>query len=120
VEPCFLKEYSSFENSKDHFPFRIPSDALDTLKPFLSDKRAVNATEDDLLTLLRSSDAPLIKDLSESTQAQLTTEQMKMVGSFVLRFTPTEEVIRKGRYVYILMRFCARHITLLSVEIIVS
>ncbi|ORX46233.1 multisite-specific tRNA:(cytosine-C(5))-methyltransferase [Piromyces finnis] len=66
--------------------YRIVNEGLNTLSPYLSEKRIINATLEDLRVLLEE-DYPHINGFTENTKSALEGLDQ---GSFVLRFIPSE------------------------------
>ncbi|KAJ3211929.1 tRNA (cytosine(34)-C(5))-methyltransferase [Entophlyctis luteolus] len=72
---------------KDAFLYRVTSEGLATLASFLSSKRKVEVSHEDVKILLEK-EYPLVTEMSDQLQNAVAT---LAPGSFVLRYTPHED-----------------------------
>jgi len=70
--------------------YRIVNEGLSTISPYLSDKRVINVTLNDLKVLLEE-DYPHLNGFCEKTKGDLEALEQ---GSFVFRFVPSESDIK--------------------------
>ncbi|ORY43363.1 S-adenosyl-L-methionine-dependent methyltransferase [Rhizoclosmatium globosum] len=72
---------------KNSFQYRVSSEGIATVAPFMSDKRIVVAEKHDVKVLLEK-EYPVLKEMSESFQARVADFE---TGSFVVKYTPEND-----------------------------
>ncbi|KAJ3121048.1 tRNA (cytosine(34)-C(5))-methyltransferase [Nowakowskiella sp. JEL0407] len=83
-----VKIFSRHDNHTKECPFRLNTEGLSTIGPFLSEVRVLQVPMSDLLVILRMNN-PLFSSLSEATEKWLIN--LGAPGSCMFKYVPTEE-----------------------------